>query len=133
MNFYEKLPKWVWTNRLYHAKLKPGTESFDSSYDDERKIAGWENANLISSYAYTRADGVEMHTPIIDLDIEHMIVPSTTPGHGHLYINKEITYNQYLSLLEKMAECGIVQRGIVGQCQKYKGTTVRLPHIKKEN
>lgn len=43
-----------------------------------------EEANLISSLT-----GAGKHLPVLDLDFPHRYVPSTTPGHGHLYLDAE--------------------------------------------
>jgi hypothetical protein len=132
MDVMEKLPEWVRTNKFYKAALKPGTQSFDPDYDDHRTEAGPEQANLISSHAFTSVDGVTYHYPMIDLDLNAALIPSSTEGHFHLYLNRTISHDKYRKMLEAMVEAGIVQKGILGQFDKYGSTTLRLPHIKKE-
>jgi hypothetical protein len=55
------------------------------------------------------ADG--MHMPVIDLDLPVQLVPSGTPGHFHLYVDKAVPWEAYLRILQAMAEAGIVQWG----------------------
>lgn len=56
-------------------------------------ISGWL-PNLISSKT---TDGRQM--PILDLDFPHAYVPSTQPGHGHLYLNVPISNFRFFLLM----------------------------------
>lgn len=129
----DSLPKWMRTNKLFRAKLKPGLgkQSFDPSWDDERRIATWEEANLVSSEVF-EVGGTVWHMPSIDLDLEAAIIPSSTPGHNHLYINKPMKAKQYRALLTALWDAGIIEHGILEQFDRHGSTTLRLPHIKKE-
>lgn len=65
-----------------------------------------ETADLVCSDV---GDG--MHMPLIDFDLPVQLVPSGTPGHFHLYIDKAIEWEDYKAILRSMAEAGIVQWG----------------------
>lgn len=54
-----------------------------------------------------------IHCPVIDLDLPCQLVPSATPGHFHLYIDRPVPKEQYLAILEAMADAGIVQEGFL--------------------
>jgi hypothetical protein len=83
-------------------------------------------ANLISSEV---RPGV--HMPVIDCDFGIQAVASTTPGHYHLYIDQELTWDQYKALLDGFLKAGLIQDGWYRNAMKDKRSYVRLPHIKK--
>lgn len=72
-----------------------------------------------------------MHRPIIDLDMSAALIPSTTPGHFHLYIDKLLTWEKYAELLLALSSAGIVEEGYVSACLDRGYSSVRLPWVKK--
>lgn len=91
-----------------------------------------EQANLVSS-VYYRNDDTVYHRPVLDIDMACVVLPSTTPGHHHLFIDKVMTAEDYEKLLSVLVEVGIIQKGIWDLQWKQDGqTAARLPHIKKE-
>lgn len=72
-----------------------------------------------------------LHNPIIDIDVPVHLVPSTTPGHGHLYFEKPMTWPQFKKLLAVMVEVGLVEPGYLGASDNRGHTCVRLPGLKK--
>lgn len=104
--------------------------AFDNSEPDKKVPPG--DANCVSSKLWTDDDGVTHHIPVLDIDLKAALVPSTTPGHYHLYIDKILSDEKYGKLLEVMVECGIVQQGILDNQWKKNGyTAVRIPSVKK--
>lgn len=73
-----------------------------------------------------------LHLPVIDLDYPCELVPSSTPGHFHLYLNKSITWNKYKNLLIAMADAGIIERGFCNFSIQRKSSYVRKPGVKKK-
>lgn len=72
-----------------------------------------------------------MHRPVLDIDMPVYVIPSSTEGHHHLYIDKEMTWSQYEKLLTVLADVGIIERGYASACKSRKHSAVRLPWIKK--
>lgn len=72
------------------------------------------------------------HKPVIDIDLDVKVVESTTPGHHHLFIDKVLTWDQYVRLLCVLAEVGLVESGYVSASIERGYTSVRLPHVKKD-
>lgn len=72
-----------------------------------------------------------LHRPILDVDFPIAAVPSTTPGHFHLYIDKELTWTQYRELLGVLADIGIIERGYLQASEARQFTSVRMPSVKK--
>lgn len=73
-----------------------------------------------------------MHAPTIDIDHECRVVPSSTPGHYHLYIDKRMTWRSYKRLLKAMVRAGIVEKGYYNAAIKSKQTMVRKPGVTKQ-
>ena len=72
------------------------------------------------------------HYPVIDIDIPIKVVPSSTPGHSHLYINTMLSYREYYKLLTVLAELGIVEWGYLYVFEQRGYSAVRPPWIKKK-
>lgn len=85
-----------------------------------------DEANLISSEC---RDG--LHRPVLDFDFPVRYVPSTTPGHGHLYIDRALTWSRYAKLLQALEECGLLEPGYVTASIERKATFVRPEWVKK--
>jgi hypothetical protein len=111
--------------RLYSADL--GSSRYDG--EDEVPTDDPSDANLVSSII---ADGSGLHRPVLDLDIPAVLIASSTPGHAHLYIDHPMPWEQYVRLLDALAEAGIVERGYVEASRRRGRTDVRLPWIRKK-
>lgn len=74
----------------------------------------------------------DIHKPVLDIDLPVKVVPSTTKGHFHLYIDKEMSWKKYLKLLDVLVEVGIIEDGYAGASEQRGFTAVRLPWVKKE-
>lgn len=84
-----------------------------------------DEANLIGS----RMQGSADHLPIIDLDVDHEYVPSSTEGHGHLYIRPEhpVPWIKYERVLRAMADAGMIGWAEYVRAVDREGTFVRKP------
>ncbi len=85
-------------------------------------------ANLLSSLC---EDG--LHRPVLDFDIPARLIPSSTPGHTHLYIDLPVgcSWESYERLLLAMRDCGILQPGYVNASTRRECTHVRPEWVKK--
>jgi hypothetical protein len=99
--------------RLYwRADLRQGQDGYDGGWNNDhilnqkREPATPDEANLVSSVT---ASG--LHMPAIDIDLPCRLVESSTPGHFHLFIDKEIEAEKYWQILRALWEAGIVERG----------------------
>ena len=85
-----------------------------------------------SKDVYSTGAEVTGHYPLIDLDVPAYLVPSSTPGNSHLYIDKKVPWKKYLALLDAMADAGLVEPGYVGASKARGFTAARLPWVKKD-
>lgn len=55
-----------------------------------------------------------LHSPILDLDFEARLIPSSTPGHFHLYLDGlTMDWETYAALLVAMGDAGLLGPGYV--------------------
>lgn len=87
-----------------------------------------EDANLVCS---DTGNGT-FHRPVVDLDIPCRLVPSSTSGHFHLYVDVDVSREKYFALLDALVEAGLVSTGYVLAARERGYTAVRPPHVKKE-
>jgi hypothetical protein len=86
-----------------------------------------EKANLIGSLC---ADG--SHMPALDIDLPCSLVPSTTEGHFHMYIDKPMSFMAYKKLVAAFIEAGIVEPNIMKYMEMNGMTTLRPAKVKKK-
>lgn len=86
-----------------------------------------ETAELIASLTKNGT-----HRPLLDIDFPAVVIPSSTEGHCHLYIDKELSWKDYRKLLNLLADLGIIEHGYRGASLARGYSALRLPWIKKE-
>lgn len=113
----------------YDADGDPVPESYDA--DDSRAPSGIRlpDDNLAASISQ---EHLFEHYPVLDLDFPTALIPSTTPGHFHLYLGRRLTWDNYVKLLTVLGEVGILEEGYVAASLRRGYTAVRLPWISKE-
>lgn len=108
---------------------------FDTGYEDTLmnldQTTDPEKANAITSVVQG-SEGAA-HKLVIDVDFPVHAVPSSTPGHFHLYIDKIISFDHLVGILHAMSDAGIVETGYAGAVEDQGFATVRAPWTKKEN
>lgn len=121
---FKKKNKRSPTDKEYHDLV---TDAYSGAYAKIPDVeADIDKAVLMSSKAKNGK-----HRPIIDLDLAAHVIPSSTKGHGHLYINKELTWKEYQKLLNVLADLDIIEKGYRGASLARGYTAVRLPWVKK--
>jgi hypothetical protein len=83
-------------------------------------------ANLVGSLC---DDG--SHMPALDIDLPCKLVPSTTEGHFHLYIDHPMSFEAYGKLVAALIEAGIVEPGHMSHLEENGMTTLRPAGAKK--
>jgi hypothetical protein len=116
------------------------SDGFENWEDDRKEASIIDGANVVSSaiqpvpnpWLDIDLNPTKMHAVLLDLDVPAYLVPSTRPGHSHLYVDVQVTEERYFNLLDALAECGVIERGYANASKKKGGTFLRLPWIKKE-
>jgi hypothetical protein len=126
----------MFNGRLYMAKKLNDRE--DSSIFDPTGVGKElkllqktsEGATLVVSATDLTLQG--SHFPVIDLDVPVNLVPATTLGHTHLYINHPVSPEGLMEILEVLSKHGIVEEGYYQASKKRGFSAVRLPWVKKD-
>lgn len=85
-----------------------------------RRIVPDEQATMVSSELKGCAG---YHSPILDIDFPARLVPSTTPGHFHLYLDGiALPWKHYARLLRALERAGILEPGYVEASLKRRAT-----------
>lgn len=97
--------------------------------NDEREVASTDyRANVATSEV---KDAVNTHKLLVDIDFPCKLIPSSTPGHFHLFIDKMISKYSLENILQAMANAGIVEHGYANAAIERGYTAVRLPWVNK--
>lgn len=59
------------------------------------------------------------------------IVPSTTMGHHHLYLDRALSWERYVELLEALADAEIIERPFLEMSRHRRMTLLRKPGVRK--
>ncbi len=109
------------------------SESMDATGgDSEREFpsdvteSDKEHANLVASLCENGK-----HMPVIDFDFPARLVPSSTQGNHHLYIDVEMEWDKYAALLVALRDSGLVQKGFVNSSIERKMSMCRPEWVKK--
>lgn len=130
---WAQLPKFMKKHRTVRTDLLSYDQAFDSRPAEsvKERDATVDEANIITSI-----DGESFgmyHRPVIDIDFESALVPSSTPGHYHLYIDKLIPSQDYFDLLDALAKVELVQPAVAKYARERGYSAVRLPWISKDS
>ncbi|WP_426940284.1 hypothetical protein [Pseudarthrobacter sp. S6] len=138
---WEQLPEWMRTSAVF--KISASLTADDTEVQRKAKIkALLEDGDYDCSHELPKtADDAEvvssldldtyMHRPVLDIDIPAALIPSSTPGHHHLYIDKPMTPLQYVDLLKALTAAGIIEEGYAAASIERGYTSARLPWVKK--
>lgn len=121
-------------SRLTTVRIDKFAESgqLEATDDDRTPATIMEGANCVSSRIAATPFGGPQHAIILDLDLPAYLVPSSTPGHSHLYIDKVLPEADYYELLDALAHAGVIEPGYVTASKRKGGTHLRLPWVKKD-
>lgn len=108
-------------------------QHYDPATEQREPVVNIHDANAVTSRTTSSLlSSTPMHKPVLDIDFPAKLVPSSTPGHSHLYLDRELSWPQYKKLLDVLAEVGIIQDGYADSAIKRGYSAVRLPWVKKE-
>lgn len=116
--------------RLFRVTRWDEDSSVTYSQEEREPATSIGEANVSTSI---REDAVDCHAVLLDLDVPAWLVPSSTEGHSHLYIDVKVPTQKYFALLDALADAGVIQRGYANSSKHRGGTALRLPWIKKHD
>ena len=108
----------------------PEAESADDDYESEHvRTEDIDKADIMLSFDKE----TNLHRPVLDIDFQLFTVPSSTPGHFHLYLDKPMSWPKYKRLIDALADAGIIEGGYASVSIDRKYTSVRLPWVTKKS
>jgi len=110
----------------YNDSLDSSADSAAATWPGECVECTKDEANLIGSLC---ADG--MHMPVIDIDLPARLVPSSTEGHFHLYIDVPMPFDVYLTMLDAMVAAGVVDAAYVQHVRERGQSLCRPEWVRK--
>lgn len=115
----------AWFNRDLDKPRRP----YDSG--GEVRVVTEGAANLTSSLIEGTGN---RHLPVLDIDFPARLVPSSSKGHFHLYLDgmKPLPWWRYRLLLRVLAWAGVIEPGYYTASVARRMTLVRLPGVKKK-
>lgn len=108
-----------------NAELKGN--SGDAFGKEDVEGATLQDSNIVMSRLFSGG-----HKVAIDLDMDAVLVPTSTPGHHHLIIDKQITWDEYKRLLEVLKDVGLIEPGFYKSALAREATVLRTPWTKKD-
>lgn len=102
------------------------TSSSDIEDAPRHRVDKAEDGNLLSSLLDNG-----FHAPALDVDLPCELRPSSTEGHYHLLIDKQMSWRRYRRLLRALMRAGVIERGFYRHSVRRKQSFLRLPHVKK--
>jgi len=94
---------------------------------ENRTVVPESRATLVSS----EISGSTLHAPAIDLDVPAYLIPSSTPGHSHLYLDTPMPWWKYRLLLRVLTFVGILEPGYYKASVRRRATHLRRPGVTK--
>lgn len=85
------------------------------------------DGQLVSSYL----DGSSLHAPVLDIDVPIRLIPSSTDGHSHLYIDVPMHRITMFVMLGGLMVAGVVEPGFFWWSLRRGGCFVRRPGVVK--
>lgn len=117
---------------LFNVATFGGPEEYEEGRD-RYEVSEPADAHVASSLVRSIGEFDKgQHRVVLDIDHPVHAVPSSTPGHFHLYIDAPpIPDAVYWKLVDVLVEAGIVEPGYASASKARGHTDVRLPWVRK--
>lgn len=118
----------------YHrVDFTPGADS-NTGEAEARPEADLGEADVIASQLLDEnGQPTGYHTIALDIDYPARLVPSSTPGHYHLYIDAPVAWDDYKIILDALGNAGVIEPGYANASIDRGATYLRLPWVSKDD
>lgn len=117
-------------SKVYHVDFAKSTGYND---DEARTEKPADECNVITSELAQEGLWGAQHRVLLDLDIAAELIPSSTPGHSHLYIDVRAQWEAVENLLDALVACGVIEEGYANASKLRKHTALRMPGVVKSD
>jgi hypothetical protein len=123
----------LFLNRLF-MHLPRVTRKKENSWDPYEDVSSEPRCSAVEASIMTSEllHSPGLHAPVLDIDLPAALVPSSTPGHYHLVIERAMTWRTYKRLLRAMTRAGLLEKGFTKMAIRRGYTSVRVPWVKKD-
>lgn len=117
----------LFLNKFRHQDEYESSEALEKCDRDVAEIV----SSKIANQALFNFPGESKHKILLDIDHNALLVPSSTEGHWHLYIDHTISWKKYCALLLALAEAGVIEDGYAQASIRREQTHLRVPWLSK--
>lgn len=148
----KNLPTALWARLTKYKVTNWGADSSEmASGEDRQAVEQLGEAQVVSSHIIgtpkrqddpsplesifsTLGDFHRRHQIVLDVDHPAWLVPSSTPGHHHLYVEipDGVPEPDYFEFLDAAAKIGLIEPGYANVSKQRGHTDVRLPWVTKD-
>jgi hypothetical protein len=126
-----------WRLPRIHKFIEVLNATGDDYSGDDAVTTSEQEANVVTSQLAGQQlneldTNAGLHAPVLDIDFGAQLVPSSTPGHFHLYFEKAMTWGNYCGLLKALGDVGILEAGYVKASLRRGYSSVRKPGVYKQ-
>ena len=114
-------------NHFRHQDEYESSEALEKCSREDGEIV---SSKLAGQPLFQLPGGVK-HKILLDIDHNALLVPSSTEGHWHLYIDHTIEWKKYCALLLALAEAGVIEDGYAQASIRREQTHLRVPWLSK--
>lgn len=114
------LSRTFWYQKDMDAVKTPGVQAaYGKAKPTRTKVDNTTEANLVGSELIGGGHGF-----CVDIDMPCALIESS-PGHYHLYIERDLTWSEYEDVLRVLASAGIIEQGYYRAARSHGGTFLR--------
>lgn len=125
----------------HHHQIRWEHSDYDEEDDGRVEIENLEDAEAVGSKvaestvidlgSASPVGTIAMHCLAIDIDVPAWLIPSSTEGHSHLYVDLMVNDDLLWNFLDAAAAIGLVEHGYVAACKARGMTSLRAPWVRK--
>lgn len=114
-------------NHFRHQDEYESSEALEKCSREDGEIV----SSKLAGQPLFQLPGDVKHKILLDIDHNALLVPSSTEGHWHLYIDHELPWSKYCALLLALAEAGVIEDGYAQASMRREQTHLRVPWLSK--
>lgn len=114
---------------LTRVNFAAAPEDYDTGGDALREdVESLTEASVVNS----KNKHLRCHAVLLDLDVPAWLIPSSSPGHSHLYASVACSEEDYFTFLDAAAKIGLIEEGYASVSKVRGQTSLRLPWVLKD-
>ena len=118
----------LWAKLVTHKVLK-WSDEYALSEEWQTQVQDVTVSDVATSITKDSTYGQPRHMVLLDIDYEAQLIPSSTPGHYHLYLDVPggIEHEKYMRLLRALSDAKVIEPGFAQSAISRGFSSLRLP------